>query len=103
VAFKPTVAAKILGDTTTTFASKLCSFHGASRLPPRSYWDHPQEPWVLRRARGLLLGALVSAPPDSYRGVLLPRWWIFALAFGAVSKYTSTLTLAEGENRCEGL
>jgi len=103
VAYKSAVAAKILDDSATTFASKLCSFHGASRLPPRSCWDHTQEPEVLRRALGWLLGALVSAPPDSYRGVLLPRWLISALAFGGVSKYTSTLTLVEGENRCEGL
>src|SRR5215211_57467 len=83
--------------------SCLDQIHGASRLPPRPCGDHPQESWVLRRARGWLLGSLVSAPPDSYRGVMLPRLWIFALAFGAVSKYTSTLTLVEGENRCEGL
>jgi hypothetical protein len=83
--------------------SCLDQIHGASRLPPRPCGDHPQESWVLRRARGWLLGALVSAPPDSYRGVLWPRLWIFALAFGGVSKYTSTLTLVEGENRCEGL
>src|SRR5215211_853771 len=45
--------------------SCLEQIHEASRLSPRSCWDHPQEPWVLLRSWGLL-----SAPPDTYRGVL---------------------------------
>ena len=103
MAYKSTVAAKILGDSATTFASKLCSFHEPRVCPRGPVGTILGSPGFSATLVGGSWGAFVSAPPDSYRGVLLPRWWIFALAFGGVSKYTSTLTLVEGENRCEGL
>ena len=39
-------------EAPTYARSLLEQIHGASRLPPRPCWDHPQQPWVLRSARG---------------------------------------------------
>src|SRR5215203_3903992 len=76
--------------------SCLEQIHGASCLPSRPCWDHTQQPWLLRSARG---ARQRFSRYLSWR-VVAGRC-IFTLAFGAVSTYT--LALVEGENIRERL
>src|SRR5215204_3724457 len=71
--------------------------HAALLCPGgRRCGDHPTPAPEKRRAAGCSLREY-----PSWR--VVARWWIFALAFGAVSTYTYTLALGDGENIGERL
>ena len=79
--------------------SCLEQIHGASRLPPGPCWDHPQEPWVLRSARG-----------DSSALLPIPIVACCSTAGGSSLLHSALLarirvpwTLVEGENIRERL
>src|SRR5215203_1443117 len=79
--------------------SCLEQIHGASYLPPRTSVG------TILRSPGFS-AALVGTRQRFSRYLswrVVARRWNFALAFGGVSKYTSTSTLVEGEDIRERL